>query len=478
MTSSLNHKSHLADRIRAAAAEHGLFGQESSIVLAVSGGADSVCMTHILHHLACEMCLKLYVAHFNHRLRGDEAERDARFVERLAASLHLPFVCGSGDVRALADNRKVSVQEAARILRYEFLEDVRKKNGAQLIATAHNADDQAEEVLSRLIRGSSLRGLSGIPWKRDRVIRPILGLYSQEIREFLNVSMLEYVEDSSNKSLKYLRNRIRLDLLPYIRENYNPAITDTLNRVAALLSEDMNLLEQQAAAAYDECLVPGQGGPDIRLDTEKLLGYHPAIRRRIYRLAIEHIDCFDGRMASVHLNAVDRLVLSANPSAWLDLPGRLVARRDYNLLHFHRYRDERRAGYDFEIDSPGHYVLPGGAGEIILSEQEAPAVFDRETGCFPRLVYLHPQNIRFPLRIRNRLPGDRFEPVGRGFECRLKKFLINCRVPKPVRSMIPLVFMKERLVAVAGLEVSDTAALPQGYSGRCLVLEWSCPGLR
>jgi tRNA(Ile)-lysidine synthase len=419
------------------------------------------------------------MAHFDHGLRGVESCRDAEFTRKLAEDLGLAFSAGVGDVAGLAGNRKISIQEAARILRYEFLEKVRVTNGLDLIATAHTADDQAEELLSRLIRGCGLQGLAGIPWKRDNtVIRPMLGIYSWEIRAFLSSCSISHVEDSSNLKRKYVRNRIRLDLIPYIRENFNPALKEGLNRTASLLAEDMQVLEAMGADAFAEC-VSGQGrDPEsgtMELATEELLKRHPAVRRRVYRMALQQIGGLDGSITSTHLKDIDRIVSGINPSASLDLPCGIKAARRYARLVISvkgRGVDAHVNGFDFEVSGPGRYKLPGGCGEITIEESSFHQGLEPSNRKFPRPLFISAARVEFPVRVRSRCAGDRFSPLGRGYECRLKKFLINCKVPAALRDSMPLLVMNDLIIAVGGLEVSEAVSV-EPRAAKCLIFTWS-----
>jgi len=231
--------SSLVSLVRLTIRRKDLFGPGTRVVVAVSGGPDSVCLLHILYLLSSRWRLGLEVAHFEHGLRGRESRDDARFVEKLARDFGLGFSLEHGNVRAFASREGTGIQDAARILRYEFLERVRSDTGSTHIATAHTADDQAEEVLLRLIRGAGLPGLSGIPWVRDsHIVRPLLGVTRQQILDHLKAHGIPFVTDRSNNSRAYLRNRIRRDLLPLLCESFNPAIVRTVNRTAEMLAED------------------------------------------------------------------------------------------------------------------------------------------------------------------------------------------------------------------------------------------------
>jgi len=435
-------------------------------------------MANILCTLAQDMRLRLCVAHFDHGLRGEESRRDAEFTRDLADALGLPYKCGNSNVAGLAEEQRISIQEAARILRYKFLEDVRASTCSDLIATAHTADDQAEELLSRLIRGCGLQGLAGIPWKRGIIIRPMLGIYSSEIRAFLKHCSISHVEDSSNLKRKYLRNRIRLDLIPYIRENFNPALKEGLNRTAALLADDMQVLEAMAADAFTSCTTDRhmrRGAERMELETCELVKNQAAIRRRVYRMAIEKLGGLDGSITSTHLKDIDRIVTGQNPSAVLNLPHGIKAARRYSQLVISTAAadpDAGMTGFEFEISRPGRYTLPTGCGEITIEQTAYPGKQVLQKGDFPRPLFLSSAYVKFPLRVRSRLAGDRFSPIGRGYECRLKKFLINCRIPAAVRNRIPLLILNNTIIAVGGLEVAEAAAVKSRVDN-CLVFDWS-----
>jgi len=217
--------------------KHEMLSGGEAVVAAVSGGADSVVMLHALWSLRDELKLKIIVAHLDHGLRGAESRRDYLFVKGLARSMGLPFEgrrLKKGTLKAIGG----SVQEAARNIRYEFLDEVARKFKAGRIILGHTLDDQAETVLMRLIKGASLSGLTGIPPKREKYIRPLIETKRDDIEGYAGEAGLKFVVDSSNLEAKYLRNRIRLGLIPALKKEYNPKITETIARTAALLADD------------------------------------------------------------------------------------------------------------------------------------------------------------------------------------------------------------------------------------------------
>jgi tRNA(Ile)-lysidine synthase len=472
---------------------HGLISHGSSVLVAVSGGADSVCLLHVLCELQKTWGLKLAVAHFDHGLRGEESQRDAEFVAGLAQSYGLPFYLGKGDVKAFSrDNAMgigLSIQEAARHLRYDFLLKTKLQNGFDALATAHNAQDQAEELLFRLLRGSSITGLCGIPWRReDGVIRPLLARTRQEILAYLQANSIQYVEDSSNLTLKYERNRIRHQLLPLLLQEYNPNLIQTLCRTAEMLREEEAVLKDLAERAFELC---------VHLDTQKAelniasLKERPAsIRRRVYRMALSCLS--NGGMLSCltarHLYALDAMVMAKTPNASIDLPLKVVARREYGTLYLLMgskalidekealsLKDGKAEGH-CQVFGPGTWRLPGSSVGINISFHNPSSAarlwmlldyspydyMEAEVLPFRRVLWLNGDQLSFPMRLRTRRPGDRFIPFGHTHSMKLKDFFINKKIPRQWRQRLPLlVSHADEIIAVAGVEIAEPFRVTQ-----------------
>jgi tRNA(Ile)-lysidine synthase len=464
--------------IRKAIVGRRLFGPGARIVAAVSGGPDSICLLHLLCRLRREWAFELSVAHFEHGLRGAESRSDARFVERLCKRLGLQLHAGHGDVKGFARDAGLGVQEAARVMRYEFLDAVRKSVSATHVATAHTADDQAEEVLLRLIRGAGLPGLSGIPWMRDGgIVRPLLGVTRNEILAHLKAYGIPFVVDSSNDNTAYLRNRVRRNLLPVLAGEFNPAIVRTLNRTAEMLSEDQRVLADMAEDAYRESALAGPTGTLV-FDVDGIRRHPAPIRRRIYLKAIADVGLRNGRLTSDHLMAVDRLALALDPAGSYRLPGAGLVRRNYDRLCFSKtgplgVGSTRSAGGDAALVSgPGRWPAPTGAGfvEILCSEVRGD-LRHRVSGQFPRTLFVDPAVITFPLCLRTRRPGESFHPYGATTGLRLKKFLISRKVPRDIRDTLPLLIHDSEVVAVVGLEIAHAYRLRES-SRHALSIRW------
>jgi tRNA(Ile)-lysidine synthase len=472
--------SSLVSLIKLIVRRKGLFEPGARIVVAVSGGPDSVCLLHILYLLSSQWRLGLEVAHFEHGLRGRESRDDARFVEKLSHDFGLGFSIEHGNVRAFASKERTGIQEAARILRYKFLERVRVDTESTYIATAHTADDQAEEVLLRLIRGAGLPGLSGIPWARDNyIVRPLLGVTRQQILGHLKAHDIPFVTDRSNNSRAYLRNRIRRDLLPLLAEDFNPAIIRTINRTAEMLAEDHQLLEMLAEEAYQDSLLSSSQEGELVFNVKKIKGHPGPIRRRIYRMALRNLRLFSGRVRASHLLGVDELVtISKDPCASLRLPGGAVVYRCYEELFIsssgseEQILDSNCKSHSIRVAGPGRWPAPHGKGHVEISLSDVTSDFmSRNRKEYLRPLWLNPEAVKFPLDLRTRRPGEIFWPLGAQAPFKLKKFLISSKIPRGIRDSLPLLASNKDVVAVVGVEIAHPYRLFR-TSGKALSLHW------
>lgn len=299
-----------------------LFQPGQHVVCAVSGGADSIALLCLLREL--EPTLHVSAAHFNHQLRGEESERDERFVRDFCAARAIPLQVGRGDVAAYAACSGRGLEESARILRYDFLNTLE----GDRIATAHHADDNAETMLLHLLRGSGLRGLCGIPPRRGRIIRPLLTVTRQELREYLRTRALPWVEDSSNQEDAALRNRLRHGIMPQL-DALAPDFARRLSACAGLLREDEACLQAQAMQLLAQARTP-----DGALRCPVLLEAPVALRSRALRLWLA--DALPQDLSQTHLRALLELLHHPQPAARCALPGGLTACRRYERLELLR----------------------------------------------------------------------------------------------------------------------------------------------
>ncbi|GAM11358.1 tRNA(Ile)-lysidine synthase [Geobacter sp. OR-1] len=425
--------------------EHGLFQPGQTVVVAVSGGVDSVVL---LDYLAArrDLALSLVVAHLNHSLRGEESDADEAFVRGLAGRHGFIFESARVDVTSLAREGRLSLEEAGREARYRFLSQVAEQAGADVIALAHHADDQAETVLMRLIRGSGPAGLAGMaPRSADgRYVRPLLEVSRREIEAYARQQSLFFRTDSSNADPAFLRNRIRLELLPLLK-GYNPAIVERLADTAAIMSADEALLTAAIERRWREA--GSVSGSQVLLDLTVLSGDLPGMRLRLYRHGISRVAGNLRRISFRHLQSVDRLAIEGPPNGTLDLPGGLRVVRCYNRLSFSLSGwAESVPEYAITIPAAGCFEIPGG-GTVSVEYCDGPPA--AESGALEMLVDL----AEFPLPwvVRGFLPGDRIAPRGLNGHKKVKEIFIDAKIPRSLRARIPLFFSGERLFWVAGL---------------------------
>ena len=448
-----------------------------TILVACSGGPDSVALLIALYRLGLNSSpgLKLSVAHYDHGLRGEESRRDARFVRDLAHTFEVPFYQGRGNVKAHAHTQGITIQEAARDLRYAFLRAVRKKAGTKWIATAHTMDDQAEEVVLRLIRGAGLSGLAGIPLKtNDMIIRPLLHIEKKEIMAFLKDSGQSFCEDSSNIDPKYMRNRIRHQLIPLLKE-INPSFLKAIKRTTQVLSDDRAYLHEKAEEAMNSAIVYSGHGVGARhavplhleLSVQKLSEYHPSILRQAIKSAINHIEPGILRcLRSDHINAVLNLIRLGKTSKEVVLPKGIIVRRSYNRLSFTRkdgegrHREDVGASHEITclakgVSPPCKLNLSSPMGILTMTYNKSMSPERLRQKKIPKKLYIDADLLKYPLTVRPRMAGERFWPLGAPRPYKLKELLIARKIPRHLRRYIPLVISDDQVVAVAGIEVSE-----------------------
>lgn len=300
-----------------------LFSASDRILVAVSGGVDSVALLHLLVELKQIKKFTLAVAHLNHQIRSGTAQRDADFVEALAAKYQLPFHLGIKNIPQLAEQSGLSLEDAGRKARYEFFLSEAKAHHYNILALAHHLDDQTETILFRLLRGAAAKGLSGITAERTeqniRIVRPLLSTTKQEIIEYAAVHSLDFCEDETNQDNVYARNKLRNEVLPLLKE-INPNYQEGLRRTAEILRDDDLYLETAARQVYAEVVLTDT--PDkIKLDAAALQSYPKALSRRVVRLAIEK---FCGALNDVTLVFVENFLANGLTTLTLDERGKLL----------------------------------------------------------------------------------------------------------------------------------------------------------
>ena len=418
---------------------------EGDVVLcAVSGGADSMCLLHLMKEKAEELGITVMAAHFNHMLRGEEANRDEAFVAEFCEKNGIPFESGSGDVRAYAKKKHFSTEEAARSLRYEFIEKTAEKNCCTKIATAHNADDNAETVLLNLTRGSGAKGLGGIPPVRGTFIRPLLDKSREEIEKYLTDNDVPHVEDSTNAEDEYSRNRIRHHVMPVLN-GINPSFSEAVMRTSELMREDEACLGKIAQDFVDENL---RGNA---LPVSELIKLPKAILNRVLRLMC-------GRALTLtHVEALCRL-LNGEGLACTDIPDMRIS-RDNGYLIFGE-GEEKLPELEIKI---GDSVSRDGitvSAEIIDNSQNVSNSLNT--------FYFKCGSVCGNMFLTSRRDGDKIRLGYRKCTKSLKDLFSEKKMTQAERNMTPVIRDEKGVIAVGGFGVCERCTASDGDSVICV----------
>ena len=447
----------LAQRIRQSIARDALFPQGARVLVACSGGGDSVALASLLCEVAPDASWSVAgLLHVNHRLRGASADDDEAFCRRLAGELGVPITVERTDVAARAREERISIETAGHRVRYELFERVVRQGTADLVATGHTGDDQAETFLMRLVRGAGSAGLAGIRPRIGSVVRPLLDVRRSELREYLRLRGLSHREDPSNRDERVLRNRVRHRLIPFLAEQFSPAIADVLARNAAIAGDDDSWIDDAANAALDKIVQCTEGGLDV--DAALLAAEPPAIARRVARNALERAG--ERRVGFGHVERLRRLADAGGTApAAADFPGCRVERHGSTLRL--RRRSGRAlpevvhidSGFEYRLAVPGEVEIAEAGLRIAAERGERPGRLVARGDA----VALPAGRISTPLTVRSRRPGDAFRPLGLGGRSKkLQDFFVDRKVPRDRRGTVPLV-VDDRLgiVWVAGYAVSE-----------------------
>jgi tRNA(Ile)-lysidine synthase len=460
---------HLPEMVRRSADRYGMFAPDQALLVAVSGGVDSTAMLHALLTLSSEMRLRLGVAHLNHGLRGKESDADAEFVASLAGSCQLPYHPGRVNAQSFARRRKLSLEEACRLLRYRFLLETAATHGYDRVAVGHHRDDHAESVLMALLRGSGAAGLRGMAAVRaDGVVRPMIDIPRDSIRRYAKSQGLAFVTDRTNADTALLRNRIRLELMPLLASDFNPNIVETLNRIGAILGPEDEWLSDLSHQMFTDAVVYSDVGK-VSLSLERFNRLRLAARRRVFRMALAAVKGDLRRMGLVHVTDVLQLAQTGRDGACLHLPHGIRVRCLEGLLEIIdpgqsadpsdlKCREGETKSYRHVISSPGRLTIPETGDTIGLTRMSIEGVPDF-SGKPTDIAYFDADCVTFPLTVRNRRPGDRFWPLGAGGTQKLKKFFCNQKVPRRRRASCPLLISAGRIIWVAGQRIDHRVRL-------------------
>jgi len=455
----------------------GLLQGEEMLLVGVSGGPDSVCLLHLLHQLKETLGVSLHVVHLDHRLRGAASDADARYVSRMAQRLGLEATVEGRDVLAYKREHRLSLEEAARRVRYDFFAEVAKSLGARRIALGHTADDQVETILMHLVRGSGVAGLRGMQivtrWRAKAsgtsliVVRPLLEVSRDEIETYCMAYDLEPRSDFSNYSLDYARNRFRYELLPLL-QSYNPNVRAALLRTARAAADELSFFEEQLSPVWDQVVREQPDG--LLLDTGQALSLHPALLRHLLRRAVEELL---GDLTDIEAAHIEKMtaMLSKPAGKRLSLPRGLVFSAGYDgcmlTLGIPEGCPLPPLEGEHRLELGGETLLPGWRVRSgIISHLPEKA----NSGGFE--AYLDLDRAGEEILVRPRRAGDRFQPLGMEQPKKLQDFMVDAKIPREWRDSVPLVCSPEQILWVVGWRIDERAKVtPETKRVLCIEFE-------
>jgi tRNA(Ile)-lysidine synthase len=436
------HADGMLDRVAEFITKHRMLEPGQRVGVAVSGGADSVFLLHALRELAPQLDLRLSVIHIEHGIRGAASLADAEFVRQIAATLGLPFHLRQADVPSIGGN----LEESARAVRQAFYAELIASGAVDLVATGHTRSDQAETVLYRIVRGSGLTGLSGIlPVTNEGLVRPLLEIGRSEVEAWLRERGISWCEDESNRDRTYARNLLRHEILPLLRDSFNPRLDDALANLATLAGDEEHYWNAEAAGH----LPAANSDRSLVLKASQLTSLHPALARRVLRRAVE---IAKGNLRGITFGLIDviqQMAQSESGHGRMQGPGLDVCRSfDWIRIAPEAFENQPARNFSFAIQVPGSVELPSSGIRITLQVLEKEAA----TGpCATVVNELDWQRFRRgrgapSLELRNWRPGDQYRRVGHSKSEKIKFFFQQARIPLWERGNWPIITYNENVV--------------------------------
>jgi tRNA(Ile)-lysidine synthase len=419
------------------------------VIIGVSGGADSVCLLHVLLKIRDVIPITIYVIHIEHGIRGLESKKDAEFVEQLALKHKLTYKEFSYDVLDKAKKTGLGTEEMGRILRYQAFYMACKEYNGNKIAVAHNKNDNVETALLNLFRGSGLKGLSGIPSVRDQIIRPLLCVERREIEEWLALHEIEYRTDQTNLEDDYTRNKLRLNVIPYVQENINKKAVTHIDQATKIIYEAWEYLEEQTDKVYRRCVEKKQ--EDVIIKMNEILHESDIIKKNIIRKCIGNFNVGLKDITNVHIESILAL-FDNNAGKSIHLPNTLQVRRSYDKIVFtHHSKKTKVKVKPISIQVPGSYQFQDYQFEFSLQKYEKNQII-------PEKIYtkwIDYDKIGNDLRLKTRETGDYLVINSCGGTKKLKAYLIDEKIEKEKRDSIPLLSDNNHVIWVVGYRISE-----------------------
>jgi tRNA(Ile)-lysidine synthase len=439
----------MLEKVKAWIDRNGLLEQGDTIVVACSGGPDSLALLHILAAFRSEYNMSMVVAHVDHMLRGDESAMEAAFVVDFCAKRSLICYHKAIDVPRFMKETGKSGEEAARIVRYQYLRQVAKEVGGGKIATGHHRDDQAETVLMNMLRGSGSTGIRGMQPMNGDIIRPLLSISRADIMAYCKMEQLEPKFDSSNFETNYLRNRIRIHLLPELEKQYNSAVKDSLCRTATIVGDEHDFIQHTAKNIWPE--VVKEENHYLLLVAKQMKLVHIAVTREIIRLAIEKKQGSLRGISFYHVETLIEMLFHGRVGSILQLPGGLTIHKTYDGL----YVGEKAFALTNQVAYAGQELTIPGITQIqqlgIKISAEITAIRIKSQ---LNVAVFDADELALPLFVRTRRVGDRFVPLGFTGNKKVKDFFIDEKIPREARDFVPIICDVEGIIWIGGYRQS------------------------
>lgn len=456
----------MIDKVLETIKKYNMIKDNDGIVLGVSGGPDSLCLLDTLYNIKDMFNIKLYVVHVNHMLRGNDADRDARYVEELCCRLNIPFFLFKEDVKAIAREKGYSEEQAGREVRYKVFNDILNSTHANKIAVAHNRNDVAETVLLNILRGTGTTGLIGIRPVYGNIIRPLIEIDREEIENYIKEKGLKPVIDKTNFEHFYKRNKIRLNLIPYIKNNFGIDIIENLVRTSKIIIEENDYLDKECEKVFS--MVSTYSGSDILIDIGKLKLQHEAIKKRIIRHAYEKIRGSLTGLEYKHVEDVLKLT-DKETSSKVVLPFEIEAVKSYNNLILRKLKDKEKTRFCKKLNIPGITEIEN-LGIFKTEIIDITEVKRLDTGKYKKLFDL--DKICGDVLVRQRLTGDVISPLNMKGTKKLKEFFIDEKIPLELRDEIPIIAIGSNVLWIVGYRISEKFKLDD-KTRRVLVIEYT-----
>ncbi|AUG56238.1 tRNA lysidine(34) synthetase TilS [Acetivibrio saccincola] len=433
-----------------------LIERGDTVVVGLSGGPDSVCLLHVLKSIEKIMNIKIKAVHVNHMLRGQDSFDDEEYVKILCKKLNVDLRTEQINLADIAKKKKLSIEEAGREERYRIFEKAAKEFNGDKIAVAHNKNDQAETVLMNIIRGTGLSGLRGMDFKRGKIIRPLLGIDRLEIEGYCNKYKLKPRIDRTNLESIYTRNKIRLDLIPYINESFSTDIVSKLVKMSEIIKNENDFIEYYTDKLYNKALVKRSEG-EVELNTEIFNNYHKGVKGRILRKAIKEVTGFIRGIESIHIDDAIGLALDGRVGAVIHLPHKIRVEKSYRTLKVYQFKGFPQVNlYNVKLNIPGDTLVQEDKfilrASIINGLNTADYKKNQKTS---KVQYFDYDKLKGGINIRKREGGDIIKPVNSNGTKKLKKYFIDEKIPIDIRNHIPLVAKGKEIVWIIGYVISD-----------------------